>query len=78
MHIRRLRRFEGWDATPRNTMNIHSSDKVPVNTLYGPDDKPIAYMYDVEPIKFGFQPSNRSEDGTNWDSSSIDSSDSAS
>jgi hypothetical protein len=55
MHMRRARSWD-WSASSKATMNVHSSDKVPINTLYGPDDKPLSYMYEVEPIKFGFQP----------------------
>jgi hypothetical protein len=61
MHIHRVRNYG--PSNPNRTMNVLVSEKRPVNTLYGPDDKPLAYMYEVEPIKFGFQPSGESAIG---------------
>lgn len=58
-----VRRSGKWDTSDyrKTSMSVDKSRKDPVNVLYGPDNVPIAYMYDVEPIDFGFQSERKSE-----------------
>lgn len=55
-------RYSSFDFR-KASMTVDAAKNTPVNTLYGPDDKPMLYMYEIEPIEFGFQPQGKTATG---------------
>lgn len=57
MYLKRVSRYNQSSQKPM-TMTVTETKNVPSKTIYGPDDKPMFHLYEVQPIEFGFQVPN--------------------